>query len=72
MHESELSLQANVDPYMRADFFLSFGEFWEKTTLTHIGGYFGLATAAAAWYGTLAGVTNSTYKDTVVPVGPRA
>ncbi len=26
MHESELSLQANVDPYMRADFFLSFGE----------------------------------------------
>ncbi|MCW2751292.1 MAG: hypothetical protein JWR83_2402 [Aeromicrobium sp.] len=53
-------------------FFLSFGEFWEKTTLTHIGGYFGLATAAAAWYGTLAGVTNSTYKDTVLPVGPRA
>ena len=26
MHESELSLQANVDPYMRADFFISFGE----------------------------------------------
>jgi hypothetical protein len=26
MHESELSLQAIVDPYARADFFLSFGE----------------------------------------------
>ncbi len=26
MHESELSLQAVVDPYARADFFLSFGE----------------------------------------------
>jgi succinate-acetate transporter protein len=53
-------------------FFLSFGEFWEKETLTHIGGYVGLATALAAFYGVLAGVTNSTYKDTVVPVGPRA
>ena len=26
MHESELSLQATVDPYARADFFVSFGE----------------------------------------------
>src|SRR5260221_8532478 len=26
MHESELSLQAVVDPYARADFFVSFGE----------------------------------------------
>src|SRR5206468_3476201 len=26
MHESELSLQAVVDPYARADFFISFGE----------------------------------------------
>ena len=26
MHESELSLQATVDPYARADFFISFGE----------------------------------------------
>ncbi|MDX6277686.1 MAG: uncharacterized protein QOJ72_1814 [Nocardioidaceae bacterium] len=52
-------------------FLLSFGEFWEKETITHWGGYFGLATAAAAWYGVLAGVTNSTYKDTVIPVGPR-
>jgi uncharacterized protein len=53
-------------------FFLSAGEFWEKETITHIGGYIGLATALAAWYGVLAGVTNSTYKDTVIPVGPRA
>ena len=26
MHESEASFQAVVDPYARADFFLSFGE----------------------------------------------
>src|SRR5205814_5382601 len=26
MHESEVSLQAIVDPYARADFFISFGE----------------------------------------------
>src|SRR5260370_7892599 len=26
MHESELGVQAIVDPYARADFFLSFGE----------------------------------------------
>lgn len=52
-------------------FFLAFGEFWEQETLTHIGGYFGLATAAAAWYGVLAGVTNATFGETKIPVGPR-
>lgn len=51
--------------------FLSFGAFWEKETLTHIGGYFGLATAIAAWYGSFAVVTNFTFGRTVIPVGPR-
>ncbi|HUY17558.1 MAG TPA: acetate uptake transporter [Acidimicrobiales bacterium] len=41
------------------------------TTLIHIGGYTGLATAAAAWYASAAGVINSTYGKVVLPVGPR-
>jgi succinate-acetate transporter protein len=36
------------------------------------GGYFGLATAAAAWYGAMAAVVNSTFKKTVLPVLPLA
>src|SRR3954465_7185821 len=35
-----------------------------------IGGYIGLATAAAAWYASFAAVTNSTFKRTVLPVKP--
>ncbi len=38
-------------------------------------GWVGIATAAAAWYASFAGVTNETFKKTVVPVfplGPRA
>jgi uncharacterized protein len=35
-----------------------------------IGGYIGLATAAAAWYASFAAVTNSTFKRTVLPVIP--
>jgi succinate-acetate transporter protein len=34
------------------------------------GGYFGLATAAAAWYASFAAVTNSTFGRTVLPVRP--
>ena len=52
-------------------FFLAAGEFWEKSTLTHIGGYFGLATSVAAWYGVLAGVMSSTFGRSVLPTGPR-
>jgi succinate-acetate transporter protein len=51
---------------------LSLGEFNTNTTLTHWGGYFGIATAAAAWYASFAGVTNSTYKKSVLPTGPLA
>jgi succinate-acetate transporter protein len=35
------------------------------------GGYFGLATAAAAWYASAAGVVNATHGKVVLPVGPR-
>ena len=37
-------------------------------TVTHWGGYLGLATAAAAWYASFAAVTNSTFGRTVLPV----
>jgi succinate-acetate transporter protein len=39
-------------------------------TVTHWGGYIGLATAAAAWYASFAVVTNSTFGRTVLPVMP--
>jgi succinate-acetate transporter protein len=39
-------------------------------TVTHWGGYVGLATAAAAWYASFAAVVNSTFGRTVLPVVP--
>lgn len=39
-------------------------------TVTHWGGYFGLATAAAAWYASFAAVINSTFGRVVLPVRP--
>jgi succinate-acetate transporter protein len=41
------------------------------TTLVHIGGWTGIATAAAAWYASAAGVINSTHGKVVLPIGPR-
>ena len=35
-----------------------------------LGGWFGLATAAVAWFGALAGVANSTFGREVVPTFP--
>jgi succinate-acetate transporter protein len=49
---------------------LAIGASGAHTTVTHWGGYFGLATAAAAWYASFAAVTNSTFGRTVVPVVP--
>jgi uncharacterized protein len=40
--------------------------------LSKVGGYLGLLTAIAAWYGSFAIVTNFTFKKVVLPVGPRA
>ena len=37
--------------------------------MTQVGGYFGLLTAALAWYGSAAGVINSSWKRTVLPQG---
>jgi succinate-acetate transporter protein len=47
---------------------LGIGEAGTKDGLIHAGGYFGLATAAAAWYASFAGVTNKTFGRIVVPV----
>lgn len=38
---------------------------------TKFGGYFGIATAFAAWYCSAAGILNTVYKRVVLPVGPR-
>jgi len=51
-------------------FVLGFAETSANTDLTKIGGYLGLATAAAAWYASFAAVTNSTFGRTLLPVGP--
>lgn len=49
---------------------LTIGAFGSITEWTRIGGYLGLATAALAWYASFAGVTNSTWRRTVLPVFP--
>jgi hypothetical protein len=49
---------------------LAIGASGAHTTLTHWGGYVGLATAAAAWYASFAAVTNSTFGRVVLPVMP--
>jgi uncharacterized protein len=49
---------------------LAIGESGGHTTVTHWGGYIGIATAAAAWYASFAAVTNSTFRRTVLPVVP--
>jgi uncharacterized protein len=41
-------------------------------TAQHWGGYFGLATAAAAWYASFGAVVNSTFGRTVLPLFPLA
>jgi len=42
----------------------------ETEGLIEAGGWFGLATAVAAWYASFAAVTNSTFGRTVLPVRP--
>jgi succinate-acetate transporter protein len=50
---------------------LAWGEFATSSGITKTGGWFGIATALAAWYASFAGVTNFTYKRTMLPTGPR-
>jgi uncharacterized protein len=49
---------------------LGIGNAGGHTTIVHIGGCVGLATAVAAWYASFAAVTNSTFGRTVLPVKP--
>jgi succinate-acetate transporter protein len=49
---------------------LAIGATGPHASVTHWGGYLGLATAAAAWYASFAAVTNSTFGRTVLPVLP--
>jgi succinate-acetate transporter protein len=51
---------------------LAIGDSGSHTTVTHWGGYLGLATAVAAWYASFAAVINSTFARTVLPVFPLA
>jgi uncharacterized protein len=51
-------------------FLLGIGNANESDGLVEVGGWFGLATAVAAWYASFAAVTNSTFGRTVLPVKP--
>jgi uncharacterized protein len=51
-------------------FLLGIGNAGAHENVTKIGGWVGLATAAAAWYASFAAVTNSTFGRTVLPVVP--
>jgi len=49
---------------------LAIGAVGAHATVTHWGGYLGLATAAAAWYASFAAVTNATFGRVILPVIP--
>jgi uncharacterized protein len=51
---------------------LTIGALGSHPGFSKAGGWFGLATAAAAWYGSMAGVTNATWGRTVLPTWPAA
>jgi succinate-acetate transporter protein len=51
-------------------FLLGIGNAGAHTNIVKWGGYVGIATAAAAWYASFAGVTNATFSRTVLPVRP--
>jgi succinate-acetate transporter protein len=49
---------------------LGIGDASGNDSITKLGGYVGIATAAAAWYASFAVVTNSTFGRTLLPVRP--
>jgi succinate-acetate transporter protein len=49
---------------------LGIGDASAHTNVVKIGGWVGILTAVAAWYASFAGVTNSTFGRTVLPVRP--
>ncbi len=62
---------ATVFALLAATFLLlGIGDWTETTGITKLGGFVGIATAIAAWYGSFAAVTNSTFGRTVLPVKP--
>jgi hypothetical protein len=50
---------------------LAWGDFATSTQVTKVGGWFGLATAAAAWYASFGGVTAFTHGKPLLPTGAR-
>jgi hypothetical protein len=48
---------------------LCVGTLDRDTSITHAGGWVGLATAVLAWYASFAGVMNATWKRKILPVG---
>jgi len=50
--------------------FLTIGALNEMSSMSKLGGWLGLATAIAAWYASFAGVTNATWRRTVLPTWP--
>ena len=62
---------ATVFALLAATFFvLGIGNAGGHTNIVHLGGWIGLATAAAAWYASFASVTNATFGRVVLPVRP--
>jgi uncharacterized protein len=51
-------------------FLLGIGNAGAHPNIIKVGGWVGLATAAAAWYASFAAVTNSTFGRTILPVRP--
>ena len=49
---------------------LGIGESGGHTTIVHVAGWLGIATAIAAWYASFAGVANATFGRTIMPVHP--
>jgi len=49
---------------------LGIGESSGSSGLSKAGGWIGIATAIVAWYASFAGVTNSTFGRTIMPVRP--
>ncbi|HJQ47094.1 MAG TPA: acetate uptake transporter [Amycolatopsis sp.] len=50
--------------------FLTIAEYSGSAPMGKVGGWLGLVTAAVAWYASFAGVTNFTWKRTILPVFP--
>jgi uncharacterized protein len=52
--------------------FLTIGELADAQGMGTVGGWLGLLTSVAAWYGSFAVVVNSTFRRTVMPMKPLA